>query len=147
MRSPTIGPLILTFFLATFAFGAMESTLSLVNRILITGKEVERDDMLRSKEALKESDVERKNFLIFAYVGVVLMLVQGGIYRRMVKRVGEVRFMRLGIVLMVLGLSGGVVVLLTRSEFSSSTMLILSALAVFTIAVMASPSSRRRSNR
>jgi len=44
---------------------------------------------------VKNSDIDRKNFLIFAYIGVVLMVVQGGIYRRMVRKVGEVRFMRL----------------------------------------------------
>jgi MFS family permease len=133
LHTPTVGALILIFFLATFAFGGLESTLALVNRLLLTG-EVARE--MLTTEQVKESSIERKNFLIFAYVGVVLMLVQGGIYRRMVHRVGEVRFMRLGICLMTLGLLGGVLVLLTRDQFDSVTPLILTALAVFTVAVM-----------
>jgi MFS family permease len=58
--------------------------------------------------------VERINFLIFAYVGLVLMLMQGLVYRRLVHRFGEVRFLRAGLVFMALGLVGGVLVLLYR---------------------------------
>ncbi len=134
LRTPAVGSLILIFFLATFAFGGLESTLALVNQLLLTG-EVERDRMM-TRAALKTSDIEQKNFLIFAYIGVVLMIVQGGIYRRMVQKVGEIRFMRLGIILMAFGLLGGVLVLLTREQFSSATALVLSALGVFTVAVM-----------
>jgi fucose permease len=49
---------------------------------------------------------ERINFLGFAYVGFVLMLAQGFLYRRLVNRVGETSFMRVGILLMALGLAG-----------------------------------------
>lgn len=134
MRSEIVGPLILTFFMATFAFGGMESTLALVNRLILTGKVDGHGPV--SREIILSSDLEQKNFLIFAYIGIVLMIVQGGIYRRMVKRVGEVRFMRLGVVLMMVGLLGGVVVLLTREQFGDATLLLLSAMAVFTIAVV-----------
>src|SRR5262249_3023504 len=133
LRTPSIGPLILIFFLATFAFGGLETTLALVNRLLLTGK-VSRE-MLTRQDVIT-SDIEQKNFLIFAYIGIVLMLVQGGIYRRMVHKVGEVRFMRLGIGLMTFGLIGGVLVLLFREQFSGVTPLILCALGVFTVAVM-----------
>lgn len=132
MATPTVGLLILTFFLATFAFGGLESTLALVNKFLLTG-EVERNVHV-TREALKT--VERNNFLIFAYVGLVLMLVQGLIYRRLVQRVGEVRFLKLGVVCMILGLTGGVAVLLARPQVESQTMLVFAALGVFTIAVM-----------
>src|SRR5262245_59358709 len=95
LRTPIVGLLILTFFLATFAFGGLESTLALINRVLLEGELTTRTEV--TTEALKTSSVERKNFLVFAYVGVVLMLVQGFLYRRLVHRVGEVLFMRLGI--------------------------------------------------
>lgn len=135
LRTPTVGLLILTFFLATFAFGGLESTLALINRVLLEGEVTTRTEM--TTEALKASSVERQNFLIFAYVGVVLMLVQGFLYRRLVQRVGEVRFMRLGIALMILGLVGGVAVLAARPpQEASSTLVTVSALAAFTLAVM-----------
>ena len=130
--TPTVGLLILTFFLATFAFGGLESTLALVNKYLLTGA-VERNERI-TREALKT--VESRNFLMFAYIGFVLMLVQGLIYRRLVQRVGEVRFLQWGVVLMILGLLGGVGVLVARPTVESQTTLILAALAVFTVAVM-----------
>ncbi len=130
--TPTVGLLIVTFFLATFAFGGLESTLALVNKYLLTGA-VERNERI-TREALKT--VESRNFLIFAYIGLVLMLVQGLIYRRLVQRVGEVRFLRLGVVCMIVGLVGGVGVLLGQTNVENQTLLILAALAVFTVAVM-----------
>src|SRR5262249_45735009 len=96
LRTPTVGLLIITFFLATFAFGGLESTLALINRVLLEGEVTKRVELTR--EALKVSPVEQKNFLVFAYVGLVLVLVQGFLYRRLVQKVGEVRFMRAGIV-------------------------------------------------
>jgi MFS family permease len=134
LHTPAVGILILTFFLATFAFGGLESTLALINRLLLTGT-AERATELTT-EALKASPVEKKNFLVFAYVGLILMLVQGFIYRRLVQRVGEVRFMRLGLVLMTLGLLGGVAILLAVEQHSlGQTVLLLLALVVFTVAV------------
>ena len=67
---PTVGLLIGTFFLATFGFAQFETTLSLLN-----------------KDNLKLGD--NTNFLIFAYVGFVLMLVQGVIYRKMAHRLNQ----------------------------------------------------------
>ncbi len=104
LRIPVIGALVVTFFLATVAFGSLESTLALMNQYLLTGG----GNVLRMTEMTEEQldDVFRKSSLIFAYVGLTLMLVQGLIYRRMVRRVGEVRFMRVGTLLMLVGLAG-----------------------------------------
>jgi fucose permease len=85
LQSPTVALLIGIFFLATFAFGNFEATLSLLTRDFLD---------------LKDKD----NYLIFAYIGLVLMLVQGLIYRRLASRVSEVTFMKVGLVLMVIGL-------------------------------------------
>ncbi len=84
LGNPAIAPVVWCFFLATLGFGGLEVTLSLLNR-----------DALGLEE--------RQNFLPFAYVGFVLMLTQGFLYRRLAHRVSEVTFMALGIALMGLG--------------------------------------------
>jgi MFS family permease len=84
LTTPALAPVVLTFFLATLGFGAFETTLSLINR-----------------DALRLSD--RYNFLLFAYVGLVLMLTQGLLYRRLANRVSETTFMLMGLVLMGAG--------------------------------------------
>lgn len=91
LSNPAIAPVVLVFFLSTLGFASFEVTLSLLN-----------------KDALQLED--QKNFLIFAYIGVVLMLTQGLLYRRLARRVSEGTFMTIGIVLMGLGvlLLGGV---------------------------------------
>jgi MFS family permease len=87
LASPTLGILIVVFFLATFGFGQFESTLALLN-----------------KDNLQLS--QRNNFLIFAYVGFVLMLIQGFLYRRLARRLHEETFIAIGISLMGLGMAG-----------------------------------------
>ncbi len=84
LGSPALAPVVLTFFLASFGFGGFESTLAL---------------LLRDSFGL---DAEH-SFLMFAYVGFVLMLAQGVFYRRLASRVSEVTFMGMGIVLMAVG--------------------------------------------
>jgi MFS family permease len=85
LSHPALGPVVLTFFLATFGFGGFEPTLALLIR-----------DALHLDE--------QNSFLIFAYVGLVLVLTQGFLYRRLANRLSEVTFMGLGISLMGLGL-------------------------------------------
>ena len=103
--SPTVFGLCLalTFFLATFAFGSLESTLALMNQVLLSAGEVVRMDQM-SDEQLKE--IVKKSSLIFAYVGSVLMLIQGFVYRRFINRIGEMSFLRAGVILMLVGLGG-----------------------------------------
>ena len=55
LSNPAVGPVVLTFFLATLGFGRFEVTLSLL-----------------TKDALGISD--KHNSLLFAYVGLVLAL-------------------------------------------------------------------------
>ena len=90
LQTPTVGLLVLTFFLATFGFAEFEGTLSLLTK-----------DFDYSNES---------NAWIFAYVGFVLMLTQGLIYRRLVKKIDEVKLMRIGVAFMFLGLAGLAVV-------------------------------------
>jgi len=86
LRTPTVGVLVLTFFLATFGFAMFEATLSLLTR------------------DFDYSDAG--NFWIFAYVGFVLMFTQGFIYRRVKNKYHEVQLIRLGVGFMFLGLVG-----------------------------------------
>jgi MFS family permease len=87
LRTPTIGLLVVTYFLATFAFANFESTLSLL-----------------TKASFGFGDDD--NFLVFAYVGFVLVFIQGGVYRPIAHRFSEVGFVRAGIALMLAGLGG-----------------------------------------
>jgi DHA1 family tetracycline resistance protein-like MFS transporter len=86
-----IFPVILTFFIASLGFGAFEVTLSL---------------FLKDNFGFLEAD----SFLIFAYVGFVLMLTQGFLYRRLATRWSEATLMAIGIGFMALGvaLMGGI---------------------------------------
>jgi MFS transporter, DHA1 family, tetracycline resistance protein len=77
---------VFVFFLATFGFAKFEATMSLLT------KDFDYSD--------------RDNFWIFAYVGFVLMVVQGFLYRRLKNKYHEVQLMRLGVVFMFLGLAG-----------------------------------------
>jgi MFS family permease len=94
LRNPAVGVLVLIFFLATFGFGSFEATLALFNK------------------ATLHLD-PKHNYLVFAYVGFVLMMVQGFLYRRLARRFSEVTFITIGIVLMGLGVGslGGPTVL------------------------------------
>jgi MFS family permease len=91
LASTALAPVILTFFLATLGFGAFEVTLALL-----------------LKDALSFS--EDDSFLVFAYVGFILLVAQGILYRRLARRVTEPTFIGLGIVLMAIGVAslGGV---------------------------------------
>jgi MFS family permease len=135
LRMPVIGLLVLTFFLATLAFGSLESTLALMNQYLLTGGEkvVRMEEM---NEAQLD-EVFRKSSLIFAYVGFTLMLVQGFIYRRFVSQVGERKMMRAGVLLMLVGLTGVIVLVLAvaKKMFGAEWMTISAALAILAVLV------------
>ncbi len=117
LSMPTIGLLVLIFFLTTMGFGAFEPTLALVN-----------------KDTL---DLSKKfNFLIFAYVGFVLLISQGILYRRLAGKLSEVSFMTIGLVLMGLGLGLlGAFVFLKEADLSWNTLL-TGILVSLTVAVM-----------
>jgi DHA1 family tetracycline resistance protein-like MFS transporter len=87
LRMPTIGSLVLIYFLAIFGFANFEGTLSVFT------------------EAAFQLD-ERSNFLIFAYIGLVLMIAQGGFYRRLAGKMSEERLLAVGAAMMLLGLAG-----------------------------------------
>ncbi len=84
LQRPTIGLLLVIMFLTTFSFAQFESTLSLLTA------------------DLKVPD--RHNFFVFAYVGFVLTIAQGGLVRPLVKRMGEFKMAFAGAVLMSAGM-------------------------------------------
>jgi DHA1 family tetracycline resistance protein-like MFS transporter len=96
LRTPTVGVLVLTFFLATFGFAKFEATLALLTK-----------DFGYTDEG---------NFWIFAYVGFVLLLTQGFIYRRLKNKYHEVALIRLGVAFMFFGLVGLAAVALARES-------------------------------
>jgi DHA1 family tetracycline resistance protein-like MFS transporter len=138
LRTPSVGILVIVFFLAVFAFGNFEATLSLlVKAILTPGEPLVREGMTRETfKALKST--ERVILLSFAYVGFVLMLTQGLVYRRLVMRVGEVLFLKIGLAFMTLGLAGiGVIAVLAWSEIlPGGAMTLTLGLSIVTLAVI-----------
>lgn len=70
-------------FITTFAFAQFESTLSLLTR--------------------EFGYSSQRNFLLFAYIGAVLMIGQGVLVRRMIPRLGEYRMALIGVALMTIG--------------------------------------------
>jgi len=84
LASRAIAPVVLVFFMASVGFSSFEVTLALLTR-----------------DALNLGD--GGNVWIFAYVGFVLLLAQGGLYHPLAKRLSEPSLMGLGIVFMGLG--------------------------------------------
>lgn len=70
-------------FITTFAFAQFESTLSLLTR--------------------EFGYSSKRNFLLFAYIGAVLMIGQGVLVRRMLPKIGEYKMSLIGVVLMTVG--------------------------------------------
>ncbi|MFL5240517.1 MAG: MFS transporter [Gemmataceae bacterium] len=86
ITTPTIGLLIFIFFISTFAFASFEPTVALVAQEVLNYR-------------------EQQAYLVFAYIGFILMLAQGVLYQRLAKRgVREITFMILGSTFMIIGL-------------------------------------------
>jgi len=85
LSTPLVGTLVLVYFLSIVAFAGFEATLALVTR---------------SAFGMSDND----NFLVFAFIGAML-LVAGGAYRPLAKRVPETRLLAGGIVLVAVGLA------------------------------------------
>jgi MFS family permease len=85
-RNVALRSLMLLFFLVMFCFSIMEATLAL---------------FCQRRFGFGAAETS----WLFAYVGVVLVVVQGALLGRLVKRFGERRLILAGIVLMALGLA------------------------------------------
>ena len=87
LAMPKVGLLVFVYFLVIFAFANFEATLTLFTKEVFA---MQADD----------------TFLVFAFIGFVLMVVQGGIYRPLAGRLSEWRLMRFGVALLLFGLAG-----------------------------------------
>ena len=93
---PTVGGLVLVYFLSIFAFANFEATLARL-----------------TKAAFDMGD--DANFLVFVFIGFMLMLA-GGMYRPLAKRLPETALLAGGVALMILGLTAvGVVAWRTQA--------------------------------
>jgi MFS family permease len=86
LRMPQVGTLVLIYFLSIFSFANFEATLARL-----------------TEAAFRMSD--DGNFLVFAFIGLMLMIA-GGLYRPLAKRLPETRLLTAGVALMILGLGG-----------------------------------------
>jgi DHA1 family tetracycline resistance protein-like MFS transporter len=101
---PGVGRLVLTAFLAVFAFSAFEATFAL---------------FLQSS---MKYDARQAAFA-FAAIGFLSAAVQGGLIRRLVPRFGEMRLIVAGLMLAVLGFAG-LALVLNSAELSASMVLL-----------------------
>ena len=113
LQTPAIGILIVSFFMATFAFANFESTLAL---------------LIRDTLALSPDDI----YFMFAYIGFMLMIVQGGFYQVLSRRgVGELVFMKAGVVLLMVGMLGlGTVAVLGSADYGLGAVALLALILV-----------------
>ncbi len=84
LARPVIGATLLASFLTILAFAQFESTLALLTK------------------HLKFTPIQ--TMMIFAYIGLVLTIVQGGIVRRVAPKLGEFRMAMIGVTLLIAGL-------------------------------------------
>lgn len=84
---PTVGPLIFVFFLSSFGMSTMEATLVL---------------FMKNKFNWGLTEVS----FGFAYIGLMIVITQGFLVRRLIPKFGERNILRLGLILMSLGFVG-----------------------------------------
>jgi DHA1 family tetracycline resistance protein-like MFS transporter len=104
LSNPAVAPVVWTFFLATLGFASFEVTLSPLN-----------NNVMRLPDKF--------NFLVFAYVGFVLVMTQGFLYRRLANKLTEPTFMAAGIGLMGSGLICLLGVTLVASQYGGDDTL------------------------
>jgi MFS family permease len=106
---PAVGLLLVSWFICVFAFAQFESTLSL---------------LIKDEDGPFQFSFDQV-CLTFAYIGLLLTVVQGGIIRRISSRVPEASLATTGAALEIIGFA-----LLAWAERSSSLGVLLTALAV-----------------
>jgi MFS family permease len=87
LRTPKVGFLVITFFLATFCFSCFESTLT-----LLVGANFNLDFK-------RDATSARTVGYLFVYCGLIGALVQGGAIGRLVKKMGEPKLIALSLIL------------------------------------------------
>ncbi len=100
---PDLMLLMATMFLTTLAFGQLETTLSLLTKAIGMGG--------------------KSNYLVFAFLGMVLLISQGLLVRRLLPKLGEYRMALIGALLMTVGLP--LIALAGWSQSASQLYLVL----------------------
>jgi len=85
LQHPELGIFLILFFISTFAFANLEATFALMT-------------------ARKFGFDARANGYLFAYIGVLITIVQGGLTGKLAKRFGERRLISVGLFCMIFGL-------------------------------------------
>jgi DHA1 family tetracycline resistance protein-like MFS transporter len=111
VSTPTIGALLLTSFLSVTAFGGFETTAALLLNDPDKGFQLEFGRVP----------------LFFAYIGITLSIVQGGIVRRLSTRLSEVTMAAIGFILTALGF---VLIILATNSQSWPLLFIATAVSV-----------------
>lgn len=84
--TPTLPLILLLQFIATFAFSNFEGTLSILTKV-------------------RWEYTEADNGWLFSYIGVCLLVIQGGLVRRLLPRFGELNFVVGGCAVLMVGLA------------------------------------------
>jgi MFS family permease len=111
ISTPTIGALLLTSFLSVTAFGGFETTAALLLKDEKQGFRMEFGQIP----------------LFFAYIGITLSIVQGGIVRRLSTRLSEVTMAAIGFTLTGLGF---VLIIFATQLHSWNLLLVATAVSV-----------------
>ena len=85
LQHPELGVFLLLFFISTFAFANLEATFALMT-------------------ARKFGFDARANGYLFAYIGILITIVQGGLTGRLARTLGERRMISVGLFCMIFGL-------------------------------------------
>ncbi|MCS6804962.1 MAG: MFS transporter [Blastocatellia bacterium] len=85
LARPIVGVLLMLFFIATFALANVEATFALLSKV-------------------RYGYTEAQTGYIFAYMGVLMAIVQGGLIRPLVSRLGERTLIKAGTLVSAIGL-------------------------------------------
>lgn len=150
LATPSVGLLLLTSFIAVFAFANFEATLSRQVAHLAAKQPESVQGIINWASARGyEGAAEQKLiviFVVFAYLGIVLTLAQGFLVRRLAGKISEGRMAMIGGTLAVIGFG---LLALAAAKFSFSLLLLAMAVEVIGFAFV-NPSLQslisRRSN-
>lgn len=93
MRTPAVMLTSAVFFVSVFALAAMEATFGLLV-----------NDLFYPELSPSDPELARRVGYLFAFSGVIIVIVQGGLFGRLARAMGEVRLIPAGLALMAVGL-------------------------------------------
>lgn len=131
LATPSVALLLLTSFIAVFAFANFEATLSRQVEELVTKRPEAVQSILDWAKGRGYADHDEQKliviFVVFAYLGIVLTLAQGFLVRRLAGRISEGTMATMGGALAIVGF---VLLALAATQFSFSLLLVAMAIEV-----------------